>query len=161
MRSGEGGMESEEGEAVNTLGGERLGLFKPRWGKEDFALHSRQRRGRVFSSKLWEAASPSPALPLSSLAGHGQAPLPPAHLVPGAQTPFFCPSHLHQGRGCSCTRHGEVGLVWERTCSALQRSVERSAVIYAPQQRCSKTSYFYGMASSLFPPHVPSCLSGL
>lgn len=92
-------MESEEGEAVNAFGGERLGLFKPRWGKEDFALHSGQRRGRVFSSKLWETASPSPALPLCSLAGHGQVPLTPAHLVPGAQTPFFCPSHLHQGRG--------------------------------------------------------------
>lgn len=83
---------------------------------------SGQRRGRVCLPKPWETRSLSLALPLNSLAGHGQVPLPPAPSgTRGSDTPF-CLSHLHQGQVllcCSGTSCGEVGLVWERACSVL------------------------------------------
>lgn len=60
----------------------------------------------------------------------------------------------------------EVGLVrlrWERTSSALLRSVGRSAVIYARSKGSPNHPIFMVSppASSLLPPRVTSCLCGL
>lgn len=92
----------------------------------------------------------------------------PICLFPRAQAHFFpylcqfgwmqAPLLQHEPR--------EVGLVrlrWERTSSALLRSVGRSAVIYARSKGSPNHPIFMVSppASSLLPPHVTSCLCAL
>lgn len=74
-------MKSEEGAWQMSFEGsswDSLSLAGVRRIFPFLAGSSRQRGGKVFSSKLWGTKSPSLALSLNPLARLGQVPLPPA-----------------------------------------------------------------------------------